>query len=49
MDYEKLSDLNDLVVLMLYDQNIATPGPIAGQSWIEQRANYLFEKMDSAR
>ena len=49
MDYEKLSDLNDLVVIMLYDQNIAAPGPIAGQSWVEQRADNLFQKMDSSK
>ena len=49
LDYKKLSEINDLVVILLYDQNIANPGPIAGQDWIEQRANDLFAKMDSSK
>jgi len=50
-DYNKLDDVNDFVVVMLYDQNTkdGDPGPIASQQWIEQMADKVFSKMDSEK
>jgi len=50
-NYQALGEVNDLVVLMLYDQHTPSgdPGPIAGQDWIEQSAEMLFDKLDSSK
>lgn len=48
-DYDKLGDLNDFVVIMMYDQHYVggEPGPMASQTWIEQIAEKIFAKIDS--
>ena len=48
-DYDTLGDLNDFVVIMMYDQHSAggDPGPIASQEWIEQIADKRFANLDS--
>jgi len=37
-DYKKLSEYNDYIVLMAYDQHgmVSEPGPISAQKWIEE-------------
>ena len=47
-DYKKLSDYNDYIVLMAYDQsnNETGPGPISAQKWIEDAVNWTAAKMD---
>ncbi|MGH2564099.1 MAG: polysaccharide deacetylase family protein, partial [Ginsengibacter sp.] len=46
-DYTKLSDYNDYIVLMAYDQsNDSTgPGPISGQKWIEDAVSWTAERI----
>jgi peptidoglycan-N-acetylglucosamine deacetylase len=49
-DYKKLSDYNDYIVLMAYDQynNTETgPGPISGQKWIEEALDWTASKIES--
>ncbi len=50
-DYAKLSEYNDYVVLMAYDQsnNSTGPGPISGQKWIEDAVSWTAERMDPAK
>ncbi|HEY3418039.1 MAG TPA: glycosyl hydrolase family 18 protein, partial [Armatimonadota bacterium] len=50
-NYEQLADLNDLVILMQYDEHADTdpPGPIASQPWLEDTADELFAQMDSSK
>ncbi len=51
-NYEKLSDYNDFVVVMIYDEHSASTrmaGPIAGQDWIEKAAERTFARMDSQK
>jgi len=50
-DYDTLTDLNDLIIVMLYDQHTPadTPGPIAAQSWIEDAADTMFRNMDTSK
>lgn len=50
-DYEALAQLNDYVIVMLYDQHTpdGDPGPIASQEWIEQSADRLFKLMDDPK
>lgn len=50
-DYAALGDLNDFVVVMMYDQHYigGEPGPIASQQWIEQTAANVFANMDSSK
>ncbi len=47
-DYKKLSDYNDYVILMAYDQsnNSSGPGPISAQKWIEDAVDWTASKMD---
>ena len=47
-DYKKLSDYNDYVILMAYDQsnNSTGPGPISSQKWIEEAVDWTASKMD---
>lgn len=51
LDYQALAEANDFVILMLYDQHSLQdpPGPIASQTWIEERADKLFRVMDSSK
>lgn len=50
-NYGALADANDLVIVMLYDEHWQTgsPGPIAGQDWIEKMAELVFARMDSSK
>lgn len=48
-DYKKLSDYNDYVILMAYDQfnNETAPGPVSAQKWIEEALDWTASKMES--
>ena len=50
-DYKKLSDYNDYVVLMAYDQynNSTGPGPISAQRWIEEAITRTAKQIDPAK
>jgi peptidoglycan-N-acetylglucosamine deacetylase len=45
-DYKKLSDYNDYLILMAYDQynKETNPGPISAQKWIEEALDYTVIK-----
>lgn len=47
-DYQKLSDYNDYIILMAYDQyNDETgPGPVSAQKWIEEAVDWTAKKID---
>ena len=47
-DYKKLSDYNDYIILMAYDQsnNTSGPGPVSAQKWIEDAVEWTALKMD---
>ena len=47
-DYKKLSDYNDYLILMAYDQsnNSTGPGPIGAQKWIEDALDWTASKID---
>ncbi len=49
-DYKKLSDYNDYIILMAYDQynTVASgPGPVSGQKWIEEALDWTAAKIES--
>ena len=48
-DYKKLSDYNDYVILMAYDQsnNSTGPGPVSAQKWIEDAMDWTASKIQS--
>ena len=50
-DFEKLSDYNDYVILMTYDEfnNSTGPGPICDQKWVEDALDQAAKKMDSKK
>ncbi len=50
-DYKKLSDFNDYVVLMAYDEhnNSTGPGPISGQKWLEDAVSWTAARMDHSK
>ncbi|MEP6582872.1 MAG: glycosyltransferase [Ginsengibacter sp.] len=51
-DYTKLSDYNDYIILMAYDEfnNSTTgPGPICAQKWIEDAVNWTAKKIDPSK
>jgi len=50
-DYVKLSDYNDYIVLMAYDEyNSSTgPGPISAQKWIEDAVSWTSERIDPSK
>jgi cellulose synthase/poly-beta-1,6-N-acetylglucosamine synthase-like glycosyltransferase/spore germination protein YaaH/peptidoglycan/xylan/chitin deacetylase (PgdA/CDA1 family) len=50
-DYPKLSEYNDYIVLMAYDQsnNSTGPGPISGQKWIEDAVSWTAERIPPAK
>jgi cellulose synthase/poly-beta-1,6-N-acetylglucosamine synthase-like glycosyltransferase/spore germination protein YaaH/peptidoglycan/xylan/chitin deacetylase (PgdA/CDA1 family) len=50
-DYKKLSDYNDYVVLMAYDQHSDTTaiGPISAQKWIEEALDWTAKRIDSKK
>jgi cellulose synthase/poly-beta-1,6-N-acetylglucosamine synthase-like glycosyltransferase/spore germination protein YaaH/peptidoglycan/xylan/chitin deacetylase (PgdA/CDA1 family) len=47
-DYKKLSDYNDYIILMAYDQYELNsgPGPISAQKWIEEAVGWTAQKID---
>jgi peptidoglycan-N-acetylglucosamine deacetylase len=47
-DYKKLSDYNDYIILMAYDQfsNSSGPGPISAQKWIEEAVDWTAKKIE---
>lgn len=50
-DYQKLSDYNDYIILMAYDQHekAGQPGPISAQKWIEESLAWTAKKIDPAK
>ncbi|MDP4285607.1 MAG: glycosyltransferase [Bacteroidota bacterium] len=50
-DYKKLSDYNDYIILMAYDQfnNTTGPGPISAQKWIEDAVSWTAAKIDPSK
>lgn len=50
-DFKQLSDYNDYVILMAYDQNnnSSGPGPICDQKWVEDALDQAAAKMDSKK
>lgn len=47
-DYKKLSQYNDYLILMAYDQynNTTGPGPISGSKWIEEALDALSKSVN---
>ncbi len=50
-DYTKLSDYNDYIILMAYDEynNSTGPGPISAQKWIEDAVSWTADKIDPSK
>ena len=50
-DYKKLSEYNDYIILMAYDQfnNSTGPGPISAQKWIEDVVSWASDKIDLSK
>lgn len=51
-DYEKLSDYNDYIILMAYDQYNTVesgPGPVSAQKWIEEALDWTASKIESKK
>lgn len=48
-DYKKLSDYNDYIILMAYDQfsNSTTAGPVSAQKWIEESLDWTAARIAS--
>jgi peptidoglycan-N-acetylglucosamine deacetylase len=47
-DYEKLSDYNDYIILMAYDQynNSTGPGPISAEKWVEEALAWTASRIE---
>lgn len=47
-DYAALSNYNDYIILMAYDQfnDASSPGPVSSQKWIEQKVDEAAKKID---
>ena len=51
-DYKKLSDYNDYIILMAYDQYNTVesgPGPVSAQKWIEEAVDWTASKIESSK
>ena len=50
-DYKELSKYNDFIILMAYDQysNTTGPGPISSQKWIEEKLDWMDDKIDVSK
>ena len=51
-DYKKLSDYNDYIILMAYDQYNTIesgPGPVSAQKWIEEALDWTASKIESSK
>ncbi len=50
-DFAKLSDYNDYVILMAYDEfnNSTAAGPISDQKWVEDAVDQAAKKMDGKK
>ena len=50
-DFEQLSNYNDYIILMAYDQynNSSDSGPICDQKWVEDAIDQAAKKMDSKK
>ncbi|MEO6818769.1 MAG: glycosyltransferase [Ginsengibacter sp.] len=50
-DYTQLSNFNDFIILMAYDQHNSStgPGPISAQKWIEDAVDFTLQKMDASK
>ncbi len=50
-DYPELSKYNDFIILMAYDQfnNATGPGPISSQKWIEEKLDWMDDKVDVSK
>lgn len=50
-DFKKLSEYNDHIILMAYDQysDATTAGPISSQKWIEQQMDWLDDRVDASK
>ena len=50
-DYPKLSQYNDYIILMAYDQynDNTEPGPISSQKWIEAKLEWMDDKVDVSK
>lgn len=50
-DYKKLSDYNDYIILMAYDQYEINsgPGPVSAQKWIEEAVDWTAQKIDPGK
>jgi cellulose synthase/poly-beta-1,6-N-acetylglucosamine synthase-like glycosyltransferase/spore germination protein YaaH/peptidoglycan/xylan/chitin deacetylase (PgdA/CDA1 family) len=50
-DYKKLSDYNDYLILMAYDQysDTTAAGPISAQKWIEEALDWTAKRIDSKK
>ena len=50
-DYKSLSDYNDYVILMAYDEynDNTKPGPISSQKWIEKQLDKMDDKVDESK
>jgi len=50
-DYKALSDYNDYIILMAYDQysNATGAGPISSQKWIEAKLDGMDDKVDVSK
>ncbi|MCP9752193.1 glycosyltransferase [Ferruginibacter sp. HRS2-29] len=50
-DFKSLSQYNDHVILMAYDQysDATGPGPISAQKWIEQQLDWMDDRIDASK